>query len=145
MQLRQYTYFAVTSTELTADAITTRLGIAPDEVAVRGSKRTDPPVPTAHRWEVHADGEGRIDDQLAALVARLVPIQHLLQQLVAEGHRCGLHVVRTFGEGEAEAHPPTGELVVISGQHQLLGWHLERSVIAFLAATGIELDVDEYG
>jgi hypothetical protein len=145
LRIRQYVYFSAASTQLDPDAMTARFGVAPDEVSVRGSKRSEPPLPVSHRWELHADGEGRIDDQLTALVARLRPLLHVIKQMIAEGHRCGLQVVRELGEGEPESHPATGDLVVISGQHQLLGWHLDRDLIAFLAETGMELDIDEYG
>jgi hypothetical protein len=33
----------------------------------------------------------------------------------------------------------------LSGQHQLLGWHLPGDVMRFLVDVGAELDVDEYG
>ena len=35
--------------------------------------------------------------------------------------------------------------VKLGGQHQLLGWRLERPVLDFLHLMGAELDVDEYG
>jgi hypothetical protein len=33
----------------------------------------------------------------------------------------------------------------LSGQHQLLGWHLDRHVLNFLSEVGAEFDADEYG
>jgi hypothetical protein len=143
--LSQYAYFAITSTALDPDQITARLGVAPDKVRIRGSKQAEPPVPRTHSWQLHADGTGRLDEQLATLVARLRPIQDPIRQLIAEGNLGYLQVVRNFGEGEPEAHPELGPLRVLSGQHQLLGWHLDRTLIAFLAETGLVLDVDEYG
>ena len=44
------------------------------------------------------------------------------------------------------AEPEQGQLMEkLPRQHQLLGWHLGPEVLDFLAATGAELDVDEYG
>jgi hypothetical protein len=59
-----------------------------------------------------------------------------------------LQVVRYFDDPdgeEEELSPPDAELQKLSGQHQLLGWHLDREVLDFLMATGASLDVDEYG
>jgi len=75
----------------------------------------------------------------------------LSRELLAEGPRCGasIGVVRHFEEGEEEVIRE-GEvdglrLESLPGQHQLLGWHLDAEVLAFLVAIGAELDVDEYG
>jgi hypothetical protein len=56
--------------------------------------------------------------------------------------------VRYFNDddGEEESPQPEGtDLIRLPGQHQLLGWHLDRRVLKFLHHTGAELDVDEYG
>jgi hypothetical protein len=33
----------------------------------------------------------------------------------------------------------------LSGQHQLLGWHLGRNILDFLRDVDAEMDFDEYG
>lgn len=68
-------------------------------------------------------------------------------QLAAHGGGV-LRVVRYFnspdGVEETGAIGPGG-LAKMSGQHQLLGWHLNTEVIDFMTAVGVELNVDEYG
>jgi hypothetical protein len=59
-----------------------------------------------------------------------------------------LQLVRYFGseDGEEETIDETPEgLVKLSGQHQLLEWHLHRDTLAFLHDVGAEIDADEYG
>jgi len=46
---------------------------------------------------------------------------------------------------EEELSSPDAPWQKLSGQHQLLGWALEREVLEFLLATGACFDVDEYG
>lgn len=62
--------------------------------------------------------------------------------------RATLQIVRYFededGEDEDLRETVPG-LERLSGQHQLLGWHMEPKIIAFLADVGAEIDVDEYG
>jgi hypothetical protein len=59
-----------------------------------------------------------------------------------------LQIVRSFntddGEDETIDVTPDG-LEKLSGQHQLLGWHLNGEVLDFLSEVGAELDADEYG
>jgi hypothetical protein len=33
----------------------------------------------------------------------------------------------------------------MTGQHQLLGWHLDRETLQFILGIGAAIDVDEYG
>ncbi|SCF37360.1 hypothetical protein GA0070215_12153 [Micromonospora marina] len=47
------------------------------------------------------------------------------------------------GEPEDLSGPVDG-LQKLPGQHQLLGWHLDRRTLEFLRLTGAELDIDEY-
>jgi hypothetical protein len=59
-----------------------------------------------------------------------------------------LQVVRYFGfdDGEKEGLTVTADgLEKLSGQHQLLGWHLSAEVMSFLVNLGAEIDADEYG
>jgi hypothetical protein len=49
-----------------------------------------------------------------------------------------------FGRGGATFAPDT-PLQKLPGQHQLLGWHLDRDAVRLLARVGAEIDADEYG
>ncbi len=154
--MRQYAYFSLFSDRVTAAQMTARLLVEPDEVRVRGSRRIEPPVPVSHAWMItcRAPGLG-IDDQVGRIVARLTPhtarIVGLLGELVAGGDAsagAGLNVVRYFNDDDGEDEQfsaPDAALQKLSGQHQLLGWHLRRDVLEFLVAVGAFLDVDEYG
>ena len=128
MKTRQYAYFAVRSASLDAAAIAARIGIAPDEIGVKDSRR--PGVPKYHAWKLCSSYGRRVDDQIAELMPRLAPARAAIAALVAEGHPASLQVVRYFGADD--------------GEPGIVGWHLERAVIEFLAATGAEIDVDEY-
>ena len=59
----------------------------------------------------------------------------------------GFQVVRYFEDpnGEEEVIRRVGNLESLTGQHQLLGWHLDKRLMDFLIRTGTELDADEYG
>ena len=111
----------------------------------------DPVQPAAHLWEVICDEPGLcVDEQIRRIVERVKPAAAALKALNDGPDHTGvvLQVVREFGtpNGEEEVIPvrPDG-LVKLSGQHQLLGWHLDSDVIRFLADTGLEVDFDEYG
>ena len=62
-----------------------------------------------------------------------------------------LQVVRYLDDDQGEDEKLTEvtkdgrQLVKLSGQHQLLGWHLDRRALDFLQRTHAEVDVDEYG
>lgn len=142
MPLHQYVYFALFSQHLSAHDMTSQLGVAPDEVAVRGSRFTEPAVvPVDHAWRVACRDPGlRVDEQIARVLDRLQPhtdrIADLARRLAGTGGGAMLHVVRYFNDTDrarAGAVDP-----------DLLGWHLDRKVLDFLSATGAELDVDEY-
>ncbi|WP_116950798.1 DUF4279 domain-containing protein [Jiangella endophytica] len=155
MRVHQYVYFALASTRMPAAEITTRLGIEPDEVTTRGSRRAEPPRPAAHRWRVVCREPGRtVDEQLRRVVDRLDEHADRIGELVTELRTLDdwpsvstLQVVRIFdhpdGE-EEEVPPPIGGLTKLAGQHQLLGWHVDARTVDFLRATRAELDVDEY-
>ncbi|MEV0593688.1 DUF4279 domain-containing protein [Nonomuraea cavernae] len=157
MRVRQYAYFAVRSEYMDATEIAVRIGVKPDEITVRGSKSTEPPRPATHTWQIMCREPGlTVDEMIAQLVDRLAPFSQAVGRLVDElNQRCPddrpcavLQVVRYLDgeDGEDEdltsSHPG---LEKMAGQHQLLGWRLDRRVLRFLVTTGAELDVDEYG
>ena len=132
---------------MNAEEMTERIGLSPDSVHVRGSRRLLPrAVPVTPTWSVEcADtGEGfGVGEQIDRLVARLAPHERAIGSLVdelqaQEGPEASsqLSVARWFDA-------PDGDLDGF--QHHLLGWHLDSATISFLAATRASLDVDEYG
>ncbi|GAA3008511.1 DUF4279 domain-containing protein [Streptosporangium longisporum] len=156
MRISQHAYFALRSTTMTPAQITARIGLEPDEVTLRGSRSADPPRPIAYAWKIVCREPAlTVDEMITRLLDRAEPFSHtialLVQELDQEDDDCGssavLQVVRHLddedGEEEDLTSPPGFEK--ITGQHQLLGWHLDRRVLAFLTTTGAELDVDEYG
>ncbi|MEV6212772.1 DUF4279 domain-containing protein [Kitasatospora sp. NPDC051914] len=147
MPLRQYAYFALFSQHISADEMTSQLGITPDKVSVRGSRFTEPKaIPVHHSWEVVCrQPDLRVDEQIARILDRLRPhtarIAELVGQLAAEGGGAVLQVVRYFNDtdhDESPSHPDAPDAP------NLFGWHLDRDVLDFLAAVDAELDVDEY-
>lgn len=117
-------------------------------------------IPRGHSWEVECREPGlTIDEQIAKVLSRISPQEHKIAELARDLEKedpsggAVLRVVRFFNddEGEEEEVPETillddgRELEKLSGQHQLLGWHLDKEVMTFLRAVGADLDVDEYG
>ncbi len=153
MRIRQHCSIGFTSTSVTADDMTARLGLEPDRILVRGSRRAEPPRPVFHIWEVRCEESSlRVDDQVERLVDRLESYAEAIGALAEELERDGggsyLSVVRHFDDEhgeEEELSQPDEPLRKLAGQHQLLGWHLGRRVLDFLAVTRAEIDVDEYG
>lgn len=160
--IRQYCYFSLDSLTVSAAEVTARLSVEPDEVKVRGSHRVRPKlIPVHHSWRVVCDLPGlTVDEQLERIVARLHPVAAEIGCYTREGAAEGfeltarLQVVRNFNDEDDEeseeddAHDEVVdgvEMRRLGGQHQLLGWHLDRSVLEFLTVTGAELDIDEYG
>ncbi|MFE5207197.1 DUF4279 domain-containing protein [Streptomyces sp. NPDC056600] len=143
MPLRQYAYFALFSRHTSADAMTSRLGITPDEVRVRGSRCTEPAVlPVEHSWMIVCREPGlRVDEQITRILDRLRPhsdrVRDLTRQLAGTGGGAVLQVVRHF---DGAGQDPPGA----TDDPDIFGWHLDRGVLDFLSATGAELDVDEY-
>ncbi|ASW57817.1 hypothetical protein CIK06_18505 [Plantactinospora sp. KBS50] len=139
-----------------ASEIAARLGIEPDEAVIRGSRSpADRVIPAAHCWRVVCRTAGMtVDEQISHIVDRL--FVHALQigMLAAELDRTDggpgsavLQVVRVFGHPAGEPEDLSGlvdGLGKLPGQHQLLGWHLDRRTLEFLWLTGAELDIDEY-
>jgi hypothetical protein len=158
MRVRQYAYFGISSQQLTATVMTGRLGIEPDRILVRGSPGPTPPVPRFHSWRILCAEPGlTVDAQIAKVVARIQPRQDeialLASKLSSEDPpgQIALVVVRYFNDEDGEVEVPRGSLVheqgleSLPGQHQLLGWHLDADVLAFLLAVGASLDIDEFG
>ncbi|GAA2820021.1 DUF4279 domain-containing protein [Streptomyces showdoensis] len=154
MPLHQYVYFALSSRRITPQEITEALGIAPDETRVHNPRRlpADPAQPFRQSWKVVCREPGlRVDEQIAHVLDRLRPqtarIAELMKRFNAgdddpdQGLEARLEVVRYFNDTEQQ-----GEAVLPDDQDEpnLFGWWLDREAIAFLAATGAYLDVDEY-
>lgn len=152
MQIRQHAYVALKSDDLDADEMTSRVGTAPDDVSVMGSKTPQPPVPACHAWIVRSSSNRPVDVMVSELITRLRPFAPQITTLVTSGEvDAVLQVVRCLDDpdGEPENVDPRDvdgqSLEKLPGQHDLLGFHLDTDVLRFLADTGIELDVDEYG
>ncbi|MFE9204359.1 DUF4279 domain-containing protein [Micromonospora sp. NPDC007230] len=155
MRVHQYVYFKLASRQVPAAEITARLGVEPDEVTVRGSRQTEPPVPVCHTWRIVCRKPGlAVDEQIDQVLDRLSDHADRIGELVAElfqdDENVGfsvLQVVRVFehpdGEDEDLTSPVEG-LRKLPGQHQLLGWHLDARVLSFLRRTHAVLDIDEY-
>ncbi|GAB3170030.1 uncharacterized protein DUF4279 [Micromonospora palomenae] len=156
MIISQYAYFALSSNRVSAAEITARLGIEPDEIVVRGSRRASPVRPASHRWKITCREPGlTVDEQINRIVDRLFGHAERIGELAVElddidgaPSASMLQVVRVFehpdGEEEDLTSPVEG-LQKLPGQHQLLGWHIDARVLEFLRLTRAELDVDEYG
>jgi hypothetical protein len=89
-----------------------------------------------------------ITDQIEQVAARVGPIRHAVRKLVEEHEvHAFLSVVRYFNDpdGDEERIDHVGDLVKLTGRHQLLGWHLSDDVLELLRDTRAVLDVDEYG
>jgi hypothetical protein len=140
VSLTQYVYFAISSVGTTADEITQLLGVEPDEVTVRGTLSTSLHIiPFCHVWKVVCREPGLpVDEQIDQVIGRLRPHMEVLTDLTT---RLGpgsaiLQVNRWFNLHDDQ---PSG-----SSDDTHLGWHLDRAVLDFLAATGADLDVSEY-
>ncbi|MEY9863994.1 hypothetical protein ABH935_009648 [Catenulispora sp. GAS73] len=152
MLISQYAYFGLSSLVIPAAEMTAILGIAPDEISVRGSRRGEPrPHPPLHRWKIVCrEPAMSVDQQVERIMERLAPhgdaIAALARRLDAEdGDQSGavLEIVRKFNHDEGQDRLASTPPELIDG-HDLLGWHLDRAVLEFLQATGAVLDVDEY-
>lgn len=156
VRIRQYVYFALFSRRTTAQQMTERLSIAPDEISVAGSRWAAPSLlPVAHAWQVACRRSGLcVDEQIAEVMDRLLPRQEHVIELAQElreddpGHGgAKLSVVRYFNDSdgdEEQLNSPEAPLQKLPGQHQLLGWVLQPAVMTFLLATHAFVDVDEY-
>ncbi|WP_035857892.1 DUF4279 domain-containing protein [Kitasatospora cheerisanensis] len=131
----------MSSVGTTVDEITQLLGVEPDEVTVRGSLTTSPhTIPFCHVWKVVCREPGLpVDEQIGQVIGRLRPRMEALTNLTT---RLGpgiaiLQVNRWFNLHDDQSSGSPDDT-------NLLGWHLDREVLDFLAATGADLDVGEY-
>lgn len=153
MRVSQRVYFAVHSEHMAPKLIEARLGIQGDVVRTKGAKRASPPVPITNSVQFHEhSASAPLTERLEQLIRRLEPCASRIKALVAAGEGSAvLQVVREFdgldGEEECHADLQLGDvtLVVVPGQHQLLGFHLSSEILSFLTAAGASVDFDEYG
>jgi Domain of unknown function (DUF4279) len=150
VKVKQYVYFGISSEMLTAETIAARIDLVPDKTQTLGSRLADPPRPRRHKWEPGSYERGLdVTAHVAVVLARLEPARDEIRAPVRDGDvQACLQLVRNFdatdGDEEIIDETPDG-LVKLSGQHQLLGWHLDRDTLAFLYDVGAEIDADEYG
>ena len=149
-RVRQYVYFAIRSETMSVDQITELLGREPDSVLVRGSERSEPPIPRVNAWKLCCDGPGlTIDEQIEAVLSQMKPLKERIAAITAmQDCTAVLQLVRNFDDddGEPEQFPGRSDgLQKLSGRHQLLGWHLRADDLSFLGSLGVPIDADEYG
>ncbi|HEX2313737.1 MAG TPA: DUF4279 domain-containing protein [Thermomonospora sp.] len=147
MRVSQYAYFALRSTRMSADEITARLGVEPDERRVRGSR-------PAHAWRIVCREPAlTVDEQITRIIDRLYEHAERIGALAVELDRAEgeppaarLQVVRVFEhpDGDEDEDVVGQGLEKLPGQHRLMGWHLDARALEFLRLTRAELDVDEY-
>jgi hypothetical protein len=150
MKIKQYVYFGIGSEMLPPDEIGRQVGLPPDRALLRGSRTKSPPRPAIHTWQIRCDEPGLpIDEMIGQVMARLAPSRAAIRELVktSDHTTAWLQIVRNFNtdDGEDEVIDVDDGLEKLAGQHQLLGWHLNRDVLDFLSEVGAELDADEYG
>ena len=159
MHLRQYVRFLMFSSTLSIDEMSARVGMSADFTEAIGSRLAGPrPLPPRHKWEVRCDSPAlRIDEQLEIVVSRLKPfetnIASLARELSTRDSRDGavFSIVRHFddpgGEEERQRHVVVRghALESVPGQHQLLGWHIDKEILQFILRLDAEIDGDEYG
>jgi len=152
MKISQYVYFAITTETVAPREITVAVGIEPDHVKVRGSRSLKPKVmPPQNSWQIRSDSNGlTVDEHFAKVVARLMPAKQRLREFLntTACSKARFQVVRNFadpdGEEEQECDDPRYGRK-LAGQHQLLGWHLEREIVDLIVYLDASFDVDEYG
>jgi hypothetical protein len=160
VRIKQEVSFVVQSETISGDEIERRLSLDADKIKVKGSRTTEPLRPRFHSWRITCDEPGlRLDEQVARVVERLRPVRQALEELRNDPQvELALSVFRDFdaddgAEDDAEDAPRQVaqrggqdlDLVRLSGQHQLLGWHLDAEVVAFFSTLGCAFDFDEYG
>jgi hypothetical protein len=159
MKVKQYVRFLLFSSTVDIEELSSRVGMPADYSEARGSRLAGKrPLPPRHRWEIRCDSPGlRIDEQLEMVISRLRPfeagIAALARELSAQDPRDGavFCMVRHFDEPEGEEEVPRHavvrghELESVPGQHQLLGWHIDKETLEFILRLDAEIDGDEYG
>ena len=131
-KVRQYCYFWIASPVVTASEITELLGVTPDRVGVRGSRRAQPkPVPIEHSWELRYEPHAPIDEQASDVLRRIESAAALVRTLTSRDDVCaGLMMVRYFDDED--------------GGYGAMSWRLAPAQIALLADMGASIDADEY-
>ena len=150
MKIYQYADFLVKSVSVSADDVTAALGVKPTRVWVRGERSVEPVRPQTHGWSLRATGGGVVDELVLELLDRIEPAAGKFAQLTSGGEATAtISFMRSFGDDdgvEEDAGPELpGNLVRMSGQHQLLGFHLDVDLMRRLVALDCSLDFDEYG
>jgi hypothetical protein len=137
MRVKQETWFMIRSSVVTADDITRRLGVFPDETRTKGINAQ------THAWQLRATGnewaplrnepydDSRyVSAQVLSLLARLGDVVGAIRQLADKQHTSVvLRVVRWYFPSRDEAD---------------LSFHLDTEALRFLLETGAEFDVAEY-
>lgn len=145
MRTLQYCYFALKSELMSAEAITDRLRMRPDEVKVMGSRDPERRLPRCHAWKIVRRSTESVDDQIQHVVDRLSPVHSRLTELVAEGDVSPvMQVVRYFHHEQGVQAPSDVSPFVAEREPRPLGWNLSLPVLEFLTSTRAMLDVDEY-
>jgi Domain of unknown function (DUF4279) len=149
MKISQYVYFALKSETILPSELARRVGFPGDREAARGTRTADPPRPVLNTWEIRCEERGlTVTEQVERVISRVMPRLAAIRQLIDDGEVMAvLQIVRYLDDqdGEEEQITRVGDLEKLGGQHQLLGWHLDRSVVRFLDQVDAGLDVDEYG
>jgi hypothetical protein len=150
MKILQYAHFDVASDIYSPDQITAELLVEPTRVSWRGTRSTEPLIPRTNLWRYRAKGTGTVDELVRELLAVFEPLAEQLARLTANDDSwLGVRFMRSFGDpdGIEEDEGPgdlPDHLVRVSGQHQLVGFHLDVDLMARLVALRCALDFDEY-
>lgn len=114
-----------------------RIGIAPDNTMVRGSKDPNRPLPIQHMWEIESRRGGEsLYDKIEEVLSRLIPVEAELAALRPEIEPDGgyvFQIVRYLNYAAAE-----------EAETRPLGFGFELEALELLARLGARIDVDEY-
>lgn len=137
MYVEQYAYFAVLSSELSANKVAERVGLRADHVNVRGKKDRPGPPYTHHMWALLARRRDEpLDAQVEEVLSRVFPIEDALQALLpdlGEDGGCKLGIFRYLIPGSPPRKPGTP-----------LGFRLDAPVLQLLARLNTVIEVDEF-
>lgn len=150
MKILQYAHFDVGSDIYSPDKITAELLVEPTRVIWRGTRSTEPLIPRTNLWQYRATGSGTVDELVRELLDVFEPLADKLARLTANDDSwIVIGFMRSFDDpdGIDEDEGPSDlpdHLVRLSGQHQLVGFHLDVDLMARLVALRCALDFDEY-
>lgn len=148
VKIVQKAKFVVESATMDPDQIASELGMTFDGVHWPSVRQTDPPRGRNNSWVILEVSDRTVDEGIEELLDRIAPAADRLQELRRAGRADPhLSVVRKFDDedGIDEDLSDLGGFRRLSGQHQLLGFHLDLGLLQRLVDLGCELDVDEYG